>query len=165
MKKLMMIAVMVLMSTGAFAQEKSMKCIGAGIAYGIKSHFNKVALDAKAQYCITDQFRAEVDFKFYPKQDDVTVVNPNLNIQYLFPVGDSEKFFVYPTAGVGVLICSYGISGVDNESMFCFQGGAGAEYHFNDNIKFFAETIYQYGKKNSAKINWPVLAIGAAYYF
>ncbi|MBR5325847.1 MAG: outer membrane beta-barrel protein, partial [Prevotella sp.] len=116
-------------------------------------------------YNVTKYFRGEVDFKWYPKQDDVTVVNPNLNLQYLFPIGDSEKFFVYPTAGVGILICSYGISGVDNESMVCFQGGAGAEYHFNDKIKFFAEAGYQYGKKDHAKINWPVLAIGAAYYF
>ena len=165
MKKLMLIAAMVLISTGAFAQEKGMKCIGAGIAYGIKSDFNKFALDVKAQYNVTKYFRGEVDFKWYPKQDDVTVVNPNLNLQYLFPVGDSEKFFVYPTAGVGILICSYGISGVDNESMVCFQGGAGTEYHFNDKIKFFAEVGYQYGKKDHAKINWPVLAIGAAYYF
>ena len=165
MKKLMLIAAMVLISTGAFAQEKGMKCIGAGIAYGIKSDFNKFALDVKAQYKVTKYFRGEVDFKWYPKQDDVTVVNPNLNLQYLFPVGDSEKFFVYPTVGVGMLICSYGISGVDNESMVCFQGGAGTEYHFNDKIKFFAEVGYQYGKKDHAKINWPVLAIGAAYYF
>ena len=165
MKKLMMIAAMVLISTGAFAQEKGMKCIGAGIAYGIKSDFNKFALDVKAQYNVTKYFRGEVDFKWYPKQDDVTVVNPNLNLQYLFPVGDSEKFFVYPTVGVGMLICSYGISGVDNESMVCFQGGAGTEYHFNDKIKFFAEVGYQYGKKDHAKINWPVLSIGAAYYF
>ena len=116
---MMMIAAMMLMCVGAFAQEKGLKCLGAGVAYGIKSDFNKFALDVKAQYNVTKYFRGEVDFKFYPKQDDVTVVNPNLNLQYLFPTGDSEKFFIYPTAGVGVLICSYGISGVDNESMVC----------------------------------------------
>ena len=165
MKKMMIIAAMMLMCVGAFAQEKGLKCLGAGVAYGIKSDFNKFALDVKAQYNVTKYFRGEVDFKFYPKQDDVTVVNPNLNLQYLFPTGDSEKFFIYPTAGVGILICSYGISGVDKESMVFFQGGAGAEYHFNDKIKFFAEAVYQYGKKNDSKINWPVLAIGAAYYF
>lgn len=165
MKKLMMIAVLMLVCVGASAQEKGLKCLGAGLAYGIKSDFNKFALDVKAQYNVTSYFRGEVDFKFYPKQDDVTVVNPNLNLQYLFPTGDSEKFFIYPTAGVGLLICSYGISGVDNESMFCFQGGAGAEFHFNDKLKFFAEAVYQYGKKNDAKIDWPVLAVGAAYYF
>ena len=160
-----MIAVMALMCIGASAQEKGLKCLGAGLAYGIKSDFNKFALDVKAQYNVTKYFRGEVDFKFYPKQDDVTVVNPNLNLQYMFPVGDSERFFVYPTAGVGLLICSYGISGVDNESMVCFQGGAGAEYHFSEKIKLFVEAVYQYGKKNDTKINWPVLGIGAAYYF
>ena len=36
-----MIAAMMLMCVGASAQEKGMKCIGAGIAYGIKSHFNR----------------------------------------------------------------------------------------------------------------------------
>lgn len=165
MKKFLLMAALVLMSSGAFAQEKGLKSLGAGLAYGIKKDFNKFAIDAKAQYNVTSFFRAEVDFKLYPKQDDVTVINPNLNLQYLFPVGDSERFFVYPTAGVGLLICSYGISGVDNESMFCFQGGAGAEYHFSEKIKMFIEAGYQYGKKNNTKVNWPVLAIGAAYYF
>ena len=161
----MMIAALMLMCVGASAQEKGLKCLGAGLAYGIKSDFNKFSLDVKAQYNVTSCFRGEVDVKVYPKQYEVTVVNPSLNLQYLFPTGDSEKFFIYPTAGVGLLICSYGISGVDNESMFCFQGGAGAEYHFNDKLKFFAEAVYQYGKKNDAKIDWPVLALGAAYYF
>ncbi|MBP5778294.1 MAG: porin family protein [Prevotella sp.] len=163
MKKLMLIAAMVLISTGAFAQEKGMKCLGVGVSYGIKSHANKIAIDAKAQYNVTDYFRAEFDFKFYPKQDACHVINPNLNLQYLIPIGDSEKFFVYPTAGVGILAAYY--TDFDTETMFNFQGGAGAEYHFSEKIKFFAEAIYQYAKKNEAKFDWPILSIGAAYYF
>ena len=163
MKKLMMIAALMLMCVGASAQEKGLKCLGAGLAYGIKSHANKFALDAKAQYNVTKYFRGEVDFKFYPKQDGCAVVNPNLNLQYLFPTGDNEKFFVYPTAGVGLLSGAY--TDFDTDTMLCFQGGAGAEFHFNDKLKFFAEAVYQYGKKNGSKFDWPIIALGAAYYF
>ena len=164
MKKMMIIAAMMLMCVGAFAQEKGLKCLGAGVAYGIDKDYKAFALNAKAQYNVTKYFRGEVDFKFYPKQDDAwRIVNVNLNLQYLFPTGDSERFFIYPTAGVGIL--SAHESGFDTESMICFQGGAGAEYHFNDKIKFFAEAVFQHAKKDEAKFNWPILGIGAAYYF
>ena len=162
MKKFLMIAAMVLMSAGAFAQEKGMKCIGVGAAYGLDSDYKAFALNAKAQYNVTNYFRAEIDFKLYPKQDECRIINPNLNLQYMFPAG-GEKFFIYPTVGVGILAAHY--SGLDTESMFCFQGGAGAEYHISDKIKVFAEIVYQHGKKDEVKFNWPIFALGAAYYF
>lgn len=164
MKKLMMIAALMLMCVGASAQEKGLKCLGAGLAYGIDKDYKAFSLNAKAQYNVTKYFRGEVDLKFYPKQDDAwRVLNVNLNLQYLFPTGDSEKFFIYPTAGVGLF--SAHESGIDTENAICFQGGAGAEYHFNDKLKFFAEAVFQHAEKDVLKINWPVLGIGAAYYF
>lgn len=165
MKKLMMIAALMLMCVGASAQEKGLKCLGADFSYAILGHEmpNRVAIGAKAQYNVTAFFRAEVDFKLYPKKDGATFVNPNLNLQYLFRVGDSERFFVYPTLGGGLIIWNEDV--IDNQNLFSFQGGVGTEYHITEKFKLFLEATYQHAKKDNYKWDGAVLAFGGAYYF
>ena len=159
MKKLMMIAAMVLMSTGAFAQEAGMKAVGATFSEYLLSS-SRLGLGAKAQYSFTDNIRAEVDFKFYPKSNS-NMVNPTISGQYLFPIID--KLYVYPFAGIGLL------TAVDTDlntmSMFCFKTGAGAEYFITDQFKGIFETYYQVAKKDGYSFNRPIISIGAAYIF
>ena len=162
MKKLMMIAAMMLMSVGAFAQEAGQMAIGADWNIIFKSGESRMAAGAKFQYSITEDFRLEAGFKYYPKKWESSWWNANLNLQYVIPV--AEGFNVYPMVGVGILGTSpeHG----DGTSLFVFHGGAGAEYFVSDNIKLYLDAVYQYGKKEGIAVcDNPLISVGAAYVF
>ena len=153
-----MIAAMVLMSTGAFAQEAGMKAVGATLTDCLRSD-SRIAIGAKFQYSFTDNMRGEFDFKLYPPKSHVLWWNPTVNFHYLFPIID--KLYVYPLAGVGVLGWTDSDS-KESDTMFLANIGAGAEYFITDNIKGLFETYYKISKKNYSD---PLISIGAAYIF
>jgi len=160
MKKLMMIAAMMLMSIGAFAQGKF--AIGADFNYLIDSDASRMAPGVKLQYEFVESFRAEANFKYYLKKDFVTFWNAGLNLQYVIPV--AAGFNVYPMVGAGVFGSS--MEGHDGTTTFEFGGGAGAEYFIGENVKLYFDAVYQYGKKEGIKvIDNPILSLGIAYAF
>lgn len=160
MKKLMMIAAMMLMSVGAFAQGKF--AIGADFNYLIDSDASRMAPGVKLQYEFVESFRAEANFKYYLKKDFVTFWNAGLNLQYVIPV--AEGFNVYPMVGAGVFGATS--EGHDGTTTFEFGGGAGAEYFLTENVKLYFDAVYQYGKKDGVKmIDNPILSLGIAYAF
>lgn len=64
MKKIMMIAAMMLLSVGAFAQGKFAVGANAGIAlYG--DDYNPFGVGAKLQYEFVESFRAEVAYNYW----------------------------------------------------------------------------------------------------
>ena len=159
MKKLMMIAAMMLMSMGAFAQEAGKMAVGATVTDLLDSD-SRIALGAKFQYSFTDNMRGEFDFKFYPTKYDVLVWNPTVNFHYIIPIFD--KFNVYPLAGVGV----WGISDKHLDSsttLFTFKAGAGCEYFITEQFKGLFEAYYQIAKKDSYTYNDPLVSLGVAY--
>ena len=156
-----MIAAMMLMSVGAFAQDGKF-AVGVDFNYLIDSDNSRMAPGVKLQYEFIEDFRAEVNFKYYPKKYYVSNWNVNANIQYVIPVTD--MFRVYPLVTFGVLGSSpeYG----EGSSAFVFGGGAGAEYFLTENVKVYLDAIYQYGKKDGFKVvNNPLLSLGIAYAF
>ena len=161
MKKLMMIAAMMLMSVGAFAQDGKF-AIGVDFNYLIDSDDSRMAPGVKLQYEFIEDFRVEANFKYYLKKDYVSAWNANANIQYVIPVTD--MFRVYPLVTFGVLGSSpeYG----EGSSAFVFGGGAGAEYFLTENVKVYLDAIYQYGKKDGVKVvDNPLVSVGVAYAF
>lgn len=161
MKKFLMIAAMMLMSIGAFAQDGKF-AIGADFNYLIDSNSSRMAPGVKIQYEFIESFRAEANFKYYLKKDFVSMWNVNANIQYVIPVTD--LFRVYPLVTFGVFGSSpeHG----DGTSTFVFGGGAGAEYFLTENVKLYFDAIYQYGKKDGWKVvDNPILSLGIAYAF
>ena len=123
MKKIMMIAAMMLMSIGAFAQEGAMS-VGAHLGYaGYGDGYSPLGLGARFQYGITESIRGELDGNFWFKKNEVGLWDANVNLQYLFPVAEDIK--IYPLLGVTFM----GTHGLDeNETAFGFNIGAGAEY-------------------------------------
>ena len=175
MKKLMMIAVMMLMSMGAFAQGKFAIGVDGNMAF--KSGETRFGPGVKFQYEFVESFRAELGFKYYPKKNLNTGWNANLNLQYVIPVGGG--FNVYPIVGAGAFGMSYDdeyeiyIDGHHHSedvststTAFVFGGGAGAEYFIGENVKLYLDFIYQYGKKDGVKmVDNPLLTVGIAYAF
>lgn len=174
MKKMMMIAALMLMSVGAFAQQGKF-AIGAnaGVAlYG--DEYNPFGIGAKLQYEFVENIRAEAAFNYwFPKTIELAggdyksgIMDIDLTLQYLIPVAEGVK--VYPLAGANLGI-THGDFLNEQQSILGFQGGAGIEYFFTDNVKANLDVKYQYNKKKKDGIEWkydgPVIQAGIAYVF
>ena len=168
MKKFMMLAAMMLMSIGAFAQEGAMS-VGAHLG----------GLGARFQYEFVENIRGEVDADYWFKKDGFGLWDANLNFQYLFPVAEDIK--VYPLAGL-TLMGTHGDG--DSETALGFNIGVGAEYYLQSNLKLSLDIKYQSAKKtenisytdpytntkvsmdvDKLKANGPVFQLGIAYVF
>lgn len=168
MKKILMVAAMMLMSIGAFAQEAGQMAAGIDAGLAFKSGETRFGIGAKFQYTFVENFRGEAFFKYYPKKDYNTCWNAGLNLQYVIPV--VEKFNVYPIVGAGIFGSKIDLSdfggGSSSETVFEFHGGAGAEFLLSDAMKIYADFIYQYGKKDGVKmVDNPLISVGVAFSF
>ena len=68
MKKIMMIACMMLFSTAMFAEKGDM-FVGAGLSYGIHSDYKNFGIGIKGQYEILTNFRADAQVDHFFKHD------------------------------------------------------------------------------------------------
>ena len=165
MKKLMMIAAMMLMSIGAFAQEGKM-AVGANLGYAAYGNsYNPFGIGAKLQYEFVENIRGEFAYNYWFPKDKAGVMDFDLNFQYLFPVTEDIK--IYPLAGVNLAMQHGDMD--DKESIFGFNIGAGAEYYLQSNLKLNLDIKYQYNKKTKDgleyKFDGPVFQMGIAYIF
>ena len=177
MKKLIMIAALMLMSVGAFAQGKAALGVNAGVAlYG--DEYNPFGFGAKFQYEFVEDFRVELGYNYWLQKNKAGVMDFDLNFHYLIPINDRINF--YPLVGI-----NYGMTHGDSfkmlfggqESIFGLQGGAGIEFFLTNNLKANFDFKYQYNKKTKSysslgytldyelKYNGPVFQVGLAYVF
>ena len=182
MKKIMMIAAMMLLSVGAFAQAgKFAVGANAGMAfYG--NDYNPFGIGAKAQYSITENFRAEAALNYWFPKDDAGIMDFDLNLQYLIPIVD--KLYIYPLVGANLGMThgdAFKVIFDKQQTIFGLQGGAGIEYFLTDNVKANFDIKYQYNKKTESttttykgntysseyemKYDGPVFQVGIAYVF
>ncbi len=174
-----MIAAMMLMSIGAFAQEGSM-AVGAHLGYaGYGDGYSPLGLGGRFQYEFVENIRGEVDADYWFKKDGFGLWDANVNFQYLFPVAEDIK--VYPLAGL-TLMGTHGDG--DSETALGFNIGVGAEYYLQSNLKLSLDIKYQSAKKtenisytdpytntkvsmdvDKLKANGPVFQFGIAYVF
>ena len=172
----MMIAAMMLMSIGAFAQGKM--AVGANLGYAAYGDgYSPMGLGAKFQYEFVENIRGEVAYNYWFPKDKAGVMDFDLNFQYLFPVAEDIK--IYPLAGVNLAMQHGDMD--DKESIFGFNVGAGAEYYLSEQLKLNLDIKYQYNKKSKSesvtymgqtvshdydiKFDGPVFQMGIAYVF
>jgi outer membrane protein X len=165
MKKLMMIAAMMLMSIGAFAQAGKM-AVGANLGYAsFGNSYSPMGLGAKFQYEFVENIRGEVAYNYWFPKDKAGIMDFDLNFQYLFPVAEDIK--IYPLAGVNLAMQHGDMD--EKESIFGFNAGAGAEYYLSEQLKLNLDIKYQYNKKSKdgydIKFDGPVFQMGIAYVF
>ena len=110
MKKVLMVAAMMLLSVGSFAQEAGKMAIGVQANYGMHKDYKNFGLGAKFQYNITENFRAEAGGDYFFKKDNLKMWDVNANVHYLIPL--TEKLNIYPLAGLTVLGAKFDASDV-----------------------------------------------------
>ena len=103
MKKIFMVAIILMVGVGAAMAQKGEKAVGINVNYG--SEISNVGFGAKFQYGITDAIRVEPSFDYYLEKDGVGFWDINVNFHYMFDVAENIK--VYPLAGLGYANCKY----------------------------------------------------------
>lgn len=172
MRKLFLTAVIALLSIGAYAQ-KGQTYLGGQLAY--PTDIESLGIGVKGGYGITDAIRAQATFDYFLKKNNVSWWDLNLDVHYLFPLGNNIK--VYPLAGLTYLRGS--VDGVtqtvntqdgsvtvgSNESYsdgnLGLNLGGGFQYDLTDKLVLNAEVKFQIIKNT----NQGVISAGLAYKF
>ena len=172
MRKLFLTAVIALLSIGAYAQ-KGQTYLGGQLAY--PTDIESLGIGVKGGYGITDALRAQATFDYFLKKNNVSWWDLNLDVHYLFPLGNNIK--VYPLAGLTYLRGSVdgftqtvntpdgNITVGNNESYsdgnLGLNLGGGFQYDLTDQLVLKAEVKVQIIKNT----NQGVISAGLAYKF
>lgn len=129
MKKLFafLIASILLCNISASAQTKGDFSVGGGLSLG--TLLPTLGIGAVAQYNISDPVRLSANLDYFIKNKGVNTFDISVDCHYLFPL--SDKFVVYPLAGVGVSVL-FGDEG--SRVPFIANIGAGVQYNFSSRL-------------------------------
>lgn len=164
------LCIALLTSVYSYAQQGT---TAAGVYGAFGSENSNFGIGAKVQYSILDNLRAEASFDYFFKKDYLTNMNASLNLHYLILV--SDKFRVYPLAGISYVNWSFDTDGFiddftrayddddddDSESKIGFNLGAGVEYDLTDKLSIFAEGRYQF----VSDFDQAIIGVGLSYKF
>ena len=194
MKKIFMIACMMLMSTAMFAQAGKF-AVGVNANYGMNSDYKSFGFGAKFQYEFIENFRAEASGNYFLKKDYISLWDANVNFHYIIPLSEGLNF--YPLAGVALVGVKWDTGGsIDSYKSQAKQewldaGGTEADFEAawptikaqaqestsDTNIVFNVGAGIEYYVSDNIKLNAelkyqivkdmnrPVISIGAAYCF
>lgn len=139
------IAILVV-NVSATAQEKGDLAAGAHVALGAGDNLTNFGLGAKLQYNLSNPIRLEGVFNYFLKKDLVSMWDLSLNGHYLFRT--SEKFTVYPLAGLGILGSKVNLDfgeidlGSASASDFGFNLGGGFDLKLSEKLLFNVQAKY-----------------------
>jgi len=132
-KYLFMLVAVFAMSTAAFAQKG---LTGFGVN-GVYDDWNgQFGIGVKLQHGFLDQLRGEAGVDFFFKKNDISMVDVNANLHYVFPVV-SSKFNVYPLAGLNIAFFNH-----DIPTRLGVNLGGGLEYFITETVKIGGEAKY-----------------------
>lgn len=162
MKKLFLVAAFAMVSAFASAQV----AVGVHTLYG--TGVENLGIGVRGRYDISDKFRADANFNYYFKKNNLEFWDLNANLHYLFNITD--KFTVYPMAGLGYanVKSSYEYKDLgivyktnDNYGKFCVNFGGGVDYALTEDLYLNAEVRYQV----VSNYNQTVFSAGIVYKF
>ena len=99
MRKLFLTAVIALLSIGAFAQE-GRPYLGGQLAY--PTDIKSLGVGLKGGYGITDAIRTQATFDYFLKKNNASWWDLNLDVHYLFPLGDNIKIYRLSRKSMGI---------------------------------------------------------------
>lgn len=169
MKKILMLAAILLASVGSAMAQKGEQSAKVHLNFG--STAGNVGLGAEYRYGLTDNIRFAPSLTYYFGGDGMFDVSANFH--YVFHV--APKIDVYPLAGLGFDLCRFqsfeaegsifdpGIKSTkETNASFKFDFGGGVEYAVTDKISVGLELRYEIITGGFSQF---VAGIGAAYKF
>jgi len=152
MRNLIRAAVIVL-AVGFTTQLQAQFSLGAGLGYGFD--IEEAALNIRANYAFTEEWRAAPDFLYYfDGEEGISIYEINLNGHYVYV--DDDGFRSYALGGLNILAIS--IEDFDGDSEVGLNLGNGVEYDFTDSIAGFAELRFAIQDESQL-----VLSLGAMF--
>jgi len=142
MKKLCLLAVVLLISLTTVFAQKGQKSVGVSLGYG--SEMETLKLGVNFKYNFSDQFRVAPSFDYYLKKNGASFWGVNADANYLFNVGNGIN--VYPLAGlalIGVSIDGYYETGKYTDTEFGANLGGGLDFGLSSAIDLNVEAKYQ----------------------
>jgi outer membrane protein X len=181
MKKLMLIAALMLVSIGVSAQKKQF-AVGANLGVGVYNNsYTPFGIGPKFQFYFWKQWRGEASFNYWTKKNDTGFLDFNANVHYVFNVAKNVN--VYPLAGLTVITTHSHPSSQDGKTFGGFNLGGGIECFVAPQVKLNFEIKYQHAENEETiktydpagrevenksyvyKANGPVFQAGIAYCF
>ncbi len=172
MKKLLLIAALMLVSIGVSAQGEQF-AIGGNAGVGVyKNSYSPFGFGPKFQFYFADHWRGEASFTYWSKKDNFGgFMDFNGNVHYVFNVAD--KVNLYPIGGITVVSTHSLPAGQDNQTLIGFNLGGGAEFYIASHLKLNLDIKYQYAQKEKTyngfiyryEAEGPVFQAGVAYCF
>lgn len=165
MKKLVMMAVVLMMSVAAMAQSGT-QAVGVGVNLGTKSGYSPIGIGAKYQNEFVKNIRGEVAFNYYFPKDYLAEYDVDVNFHYLFQLAPSCNF--YPAVGLAYETLAWtgdakealkAMGAKTSDSGLGINLGGGIEYYLGNSMKVNAEVKYQ------SNIDWLTIGVGIAYVF
>ena len=124
MKRIILVALLALISIGAYAQEGKFGA-GIGVVYG--TEISTVGVGVMGQYYFNDHVRGEVGANIYAKNGDTSTWDANLNFHYLINLA-KNRLYLYPLMGVSFSFWKFGNDiesvGVNDATMGGDEDGA-----------------------------------------
>lgn len=151
-KYLFMLVAMLTLSTAAFAQQG---VTGFGINGSYDDWNGQFGIGVKLQYGFVDQLRGDLSTDLFFKKNDISMVDVNGNIHYVFPV--VSKFNVYPLAGLNIAFFNH-----DIPTRLGVNLGGGLEYFVADQVKIGAEAKYIVSDNGFSRFN---VGVGVTFLF
>ena len=158
MKKIILLAIMAVLTTAGLHAEQHDVTLGAQFAYA--SRHSMAGLGVQLQYEPVTHLRLAPEFIYYFKNDNRSAYNLNLNVHYVIPT--SSVFALYPLAGFS--FGHYTVDGIvgDASTNRCGANvGLGAQYRIQDHLHFYTEQRFQIMKN----FNQSVTLLGLKYTF
>lgn len=158
MKKVLLVLLLAIVSTGAFAQQGA---VSGHIKAGLQFDPTRFGVGAEGRYGFTNEIRGAADVLFFVPKDRVTGLDINVNAHYVFQVADGLD--LYPLAGLNVSNGRYSgktenIMGFEVKGKsygftnFGFNIGCGTDYALNEKNYLNAEFKYTFGDGDFAQL-------------
>lgn len=165
MKKLLMMAVALVMAVAVNAQsEKGKMAVGGNFNIGIDNDYTNFGLGAKFSYNFIDHLRGEASLDYFFPKDNVSQLGFNANLHWVFDI--KEKHGIYPLVGFAYLHQHFSAFGITaNTNHAGFNVGAGYEFRISEHFKIGPEFKFQCLWNDGDSGSRAVISIGAAYIF
>ena len=142
-QRILTVAVCILLSVGAFAQQGSFSLLGK---VGYQSDYDRLGIGGDARFGLTDQIRLVPSLTFMIPNKNIMGLEADLNLQYVFPIAGTT-LDLYPMTGFNIDNNRFSKNGFSRKwTKWGYNIGAGADYYLSKDDFLNFELQYTIGR-------------------